>query len=92
MTPQELRAFVAVMREVGAVQAEGIILGPEPTKLATLEAKAAKGEQVDPAQLEAERRRARLEELRQEVRDKVGQDLPDAVCDRMIDPAALEAA
>ena len=84
MTPSELREFVAVMREVGAVQAEGIVLGPPPTKLGALEAKAAQGAEVDAQELAEERKRQRREELRQEVRDKVGADLPDEDCDRMI--------
>ena len=88
MTPAELRAMVAAMREVGAVQADGIILGPPPTKLEQLETKQAKGELVDREELEAERQRQAIAAARQEIRDKVGADLSDAECDRFIKPDA----
>lgn len=88
LSPQELRDLVGVMRELGVIQADGVILGPTPTKLEQLESKHAQGELIDREELEAERHRQRIAAARQEIRDKVGADLTDEQCDRYLRPEA----
>jgi hypothetical protein len=90
VTPLDLRAMVAVMRELGVAQADGIVLGPEPTKAQATIAKASAGVQVDPEELARAKRQQALEEARQEIRDKVGADLSDEECDRML-PAEMRS-
>lgn len=65
LSPEELRSLVAVMRELGVVQASGIILGPPPTRSADLE-RAAKAEKDPVAKklLEHETEAERLREAK----------------------------
>lgn len=91
----ELRMLVGTMRELGVLQAFGVILGPEPDRLAKLEKAAQRpdaGPEVTQA-LAAERRQARIEAARQEKRDMLagnGRTYTDAQIDQFIDPAVFD--
>jgi hypothetical protein len=63
MTPDELRALVSAMRELGVIQADGVILGPVPTKAVDLE-RLAKA-QSDPKARLAFEQEAAAERLRE---------------------------
>lgn len=73
----DLRDLCTCMRELGVLQAFGVVLGPAPVPAkeaaATPEAK----------------REARIAAARQDVRDKIGRELTDAEADRYIDPAVF---
>lgn len=95
-SPAELSDFVRAMRDLGVVQAFGIVLGPEPTKLAKLEAekRAAPPEKTAALDEEIARelREARIEAARQEVRDKLAATAREYTVeqiDSMIDPAVF---
>lgn len=75
----DLRDLVSCMREVGAVQAFGVVLGPAPVPAKEL------------TETPEEKRSARIEAARQDVRDKIGRPLTDAEADRFIDPSVFEA-
>lgn len=90
MTPAELREMVAVMRELGVEQCDGIVLGPSPSKLELLERKAA---DTDPRELslddrlalEREREYADREAKREATRNLLsanGRSYTDAELDR----------
>ena len=73
-----LRAQVALMRELGVVQAFGIVLGPEPRAPA----------KEMPQMTAEERRTERINAARDELRARLGMwDLPAEKCDALLDPA-----
>jgi hypothetical protein len=90
MTPDDLRALVAAMRELGVLEADGVKLGPAPTTRQDLET-AAKNER-DPAtrkQLQAavaeEKRREFVESWHAETREMLAAASPNATdeeCER----------
>jgi hypothetical protein len=84
----QLRAMVALMRELGVVVAFGITLGPEPrppTRIEVLEKKAVVEDTPEARML------ARVENAREEIRARLGQwDLSAEQCDRMLDPSLFE--
>lgn len=89
-----LRWRVKLMRELGIVQLADTILGPEPktpTPLEKLQKQAA--ETSDPKEAARVRRELRIENARQELRDKlahIGDDIPNERLDPMLDPAIFE--
>ena len=84
MSNEDFRTTVAVMRELGVVQAFGIVLGPEPrVPLAVVKELA----ELTPA----ERRAQRIEDAREAVRAKLGDwDMADEKCDKLIDPSVFD--
>lgn len=83
-----LRARVKLMRELGVVQAWGVILGPEPRELSKLEKLQKKAEVEDSSEA---RRDLRVEQARDDLRAKMGNfELPPAVLDPLLDPAIFE--
>ena len=73
-----------MMRELGVVQAFGIVLGPEPRDPLT----AVK----ETAEMTPEERRAqRIEDAREAVRAKIGDwGMTDEKCDKLIDPSVFD--
>lgn len=83
-----LRKRVQLMRDLGVVQAWGIVLGPEPrepSKLEKLEKRAASEDSAEA------RRDLRVEQARDDLRAKMGNfDLSPSVLDPLLDPAIFE--
>lgn len=80
------------MREVGALQAFGVVLGPPPSRVETLAASVARGDS-EPQELAEERRRARVEAAREEKRLELaatGRSYSDEEIDRFLDPRTFE--
>jgi hypothetical protein len=90
-------ALVVSMRSLGVVQAFGIVLGPPPPKVAVLEKAAADAPPEERSRLNLElaeeKRRIRLEELRESMRldlASTGRSYSDSEIDRLIGPEAME--
>ena len=89
VTPDELRALVAVMRDLGVVSCDGIVLGPAPTRLEQLR----HAPEQDPGERQRLERLARREAVLQEYRDKLaatGREYTDAQLMAFIPPERLE--
>lgn len=93
---EHLRRLVPVMRELGVLQAFGVILGPPPPKAVALEIKAAA--EPDNAEvrqeLAEELRRAKLYDLREGIRLDLAAtrpDMSDEECDELIGPERIAA-
>lgn len=93
---EHLRRLVPVMRELGVLQAFGVILGPPPPKAVVLEART----QSEPEntqirqELAEEMRRHRLEQAREEIRLDLAASNPnlsDEECDALIGPERIAA-
>jgi hypothetical protein len=99
--PKDLAALVQTMRDLGVVQAFGVVLGPEPPKVVKLAAEMREATPERAAQLAqevaAELREARIREALDEVRDKLaatGREYTYDELKRFIPPerwAAIEA-
>jgi hypothetical protein len=90
---ESLRSLVPVMRELGVLQAFGVILGPPPPRVVALAAKAeANPEDAAVSQeLAEELRRGRLQAARDEIRLQVSAsgDMSDEDCDRLLGPERI---
>jgi hypothetical protein len=93
MRPDELQALVLKMRELGVLQADGVVLGPVPPRAAQLDARAAQGAPVQQELAEAIRAE-KLYALREDVRLQLAASRPnisDEECDALIGPDAIAA-
>lgn len=80
MTDDDIRSRVALMRELGILQCDGLLLGPEPRPPTRIEALQKKVDLEDNA---STRRDLRVEEARFEMRAKLNAwDISDSVIDR----------
>lgn len=87
----DFRALVGAMRELGVLQAFGVTLGPEPTKLEKLERSAASDE--DRAERDRLRKEERIASERERVRNLLagtGKTYTVEQIDEYIDPAVFE--
>lgn len=79
MTPSDLEAMVAMMRKLGVIECDGIVLGPPVASGAS-----------SPELTEAEKHANRIAQARQDIRDRLGAvggyDMPDVVIDRYLPP------
>lgn len=86
---EELRGRVALMRALGVVRWRDIVLGPEPRVLTKLEATTRAAEKPDATA--EEKRLARLETAREEMRARLGNwDISDERIDPLLDPSVFE--
>lgn len=87
VTEDEFRVQVGLMRELGVVQAFGIVLGPVPTPKARLAVLEERSEAGDKAAV----RELRIETAREELRARLGQwELSDEKVDELLDPSIFE--
>jgi DNA-binding Lrp family transcriptional regulator len=82
-----LRRRVALMRELGVIQAFGIILGPEPRAPSRIEKLKKEVLDDDPRA----KKLLALEEAREEIRSRIGNwDISNEKLDELVDPSLLE--
>lgn len=101
MQPNDLPGLVQIMRDLGVVQAFGVVLGPEPSKVTKLEAEAREATPERKAQINQEvaqeLREQRIAELYDEYRNLLaatGKEYSEEELKRFIPPerwAAIEA-
>ena len=94
-TDQDFRSLVASMRELGVLQAFGVTLGPEPTRLQKLEAEGKQRKLTKAEELEVAREtlEARIQGARQDMRDALahnGISYTDEQIDRLLPPEVFE--
>ncbi len=88
----EVAELARVMRELGILQACGVVLGPPPPRAEAIAAAVARGD-AEPQELAEEKRRARIEDARGEKRLELaatGRTYSDEEIDRFIDPMVFE--
>jgi hypothetical protein len=85
LSPQELRNLVATMRALGVVQADGVILGPEPRTAPVADPPSSAGERAEWDR--QQRREAALDALRWRVPGAT-----DAELERLLSPEIRNAS